>query len=761
MSLLNKFFINQKNFLVLVLVLLFTSPVKTEEITSGSPDNPSAEYQSNLGAWYWQKGDFSSAIDAWRVEADIYRSQGLRDLEAEATLKMTQTYIDLGKTDLANFKLKKVLSLTEKPALLARTWNQLGSVYSSLGELEKALSAYNNSLEIEKNLSILNNLVKLYKKQAIYAQLKSLNAKKGEVSEQYLADQQLYLEEARKYAQDALYFSQSQKTAGSVTALIHWAELSGTALNDEQIQRVRKILANLPGSRVKVFLAINWAEIDSEQSSYWLSQAREIAKKTGDSLAESYALLELGVLAEQSGDLSQALDYAYLSQLKAQSKFALNSLYRAQWLAARIYQTMGDTEAAISSYRGAIASLDVLGQSTWNIDVERRLDFADEIEPIYRQTLTLLLDKNDLTPSDLKEVMFISDKLRLAQLQNYFGDNCLEINREIGSTQDILALKNGVIISSVILENKFHLFLQLPDGTLRYSKADLTRTEITEIAKEWYKVLKRGNSRRYRTQANKLYDLIIRPFEGELERINPNTIIFVHDGVLRNVPMAALYDGEKHLAEKWASASSLGLNFRVVPQSQKSKVAAFGLSVEREGWSELKGVSTEVENVIEIVKGRKFLNAEFTMDAFEKQLSQEAYSVVHLATHGQFGGVAENSFILAYDKSINALELKEVLSQSQGNIYLLVFSACETAVGSDFSALGLAGVALRSGINTVLGGYWSLQDVEQADLIEDFYANVFEKKLDKAEALRQLQIQRIEAGILPSIWAGVNLIGEW
>ncbi len=438
---------------------------------------------------------------------------------------------------------------------------------------------------------------------------------------------------------------------------------------------------------------------------------------------------------------------------------------QSHWLASRIYQQMENKEAAINNYRDAIAALDAFNQGSKNISVERRLDFNTRVEPIYRGMLELLLEESSLSQANLEEALLVSDKLRLAQLQQYFGDNCFEIEGKSLPIEDVLTAKNAVLINSIILDERTHFILQLSDGTVRHSKAEIGKAEITKIVNEWYKTLRKGLDWQLPPQGEDLYDMIIRPFQAELERINPDTIVFVHDGVLRNLPMAALYDGEKKefLAQKWASVSSIGLNFKSKPkQEQESAVLAFGLAVAREGWSELDEVESEVEKAISTLGGHKFLDREFTTDKLAKELNRGKYSILHLATHGYFGGVAENSFILAYDKPIKALELEQFLSQSKSPLDLLVLSACETATSSDRSALGLAGVALRSGVaNSVLGSFWRVQDDEQLELINAFYSNLQEPSLGLAQVLQQIQIEQIQQREHPWKWAALNLLGDF
>jgi CHAT domain-containing protein len=45
------------------------------------------------------------------------------------------------------------------------------------------------------------------------------------------------------------------------------------------------------------------------------------------------------------------------------------------------------------------------------------------------------------------------------------------------------------------------------------------------------------------TPAQNLYNSIIRPFTSDLDPAQIKTLVFIQDGLLRSVPMAALQDG--------------------------------------------------------------------------------------------------------------------------------------------------------------------------------------------------------------------------
>ena len=694
-----------------------------------------------------------------KEEAKDVRRQKLSESEALALLDVVRSYVNRGQFSLAIFELEKILALTEEPWVLAGAWEQWGNVHSKNGELTEAHRAYQKSLELKQSLSTMNNSIVLLQKQEQMARLKGSSSKEGKQTRRYLDEAQEYRSLALEYAQSALALARKESSSSSIRTLIEADKLQ-LELTDEDIKRGRFLLENLPASRNKVFLAINWAKLDPERADYWLLQGDRSARATKDVYAGSYISLQRGLLAEQSGKLEDALEFAGSAQLKAQSQLAYDSLYRASWLSGRIRRKKGQTEAAMIAYQQAIASLDEINKSSINIDIEYRINFKNQVESVYREFLRLLLEeKSSLSQSDLEYALFIKDKLQLAQLQNYFGDNCFSLQRETSTIRDVLVAKNAVLLNSIMLEDATHLILKLGNGRLFHHRVPLGESEITDLAVQWHHNLQQRDTRRFLTQSRFFYDLIIKPFHSQLQKGSPSTIIFVHDGILRNLPMAALHDGNEFLPQKWASVSSLGL--RIKPARENlSQAAIFGLGESREGWSSLDNVVEEVEGVVSLTGGKIFLNREFTTERVVEELKTKDYSIVHFATHGFFGGVRENSFLLAYDRPLSALDLESFLAQSKGSIELLVLSACETSLGSDRSSLGLAGVALRSGVNSVLGSFWLVRDDEQVELMKSFYSGMREQNLALAISLQRVQQQQIEINAHPSKWAALNLIGD-
>ncbi|NQU50548.1 MAG: CHAT domain-containing protein, partial [Planctomycetes bacterium] len=102
---------------------------------------------------------------------------------------------------------------------------------------------------------------------------------------------------------------------------------------------------------------------------------------------------------------------------------------------------------------------------------------------------------------------------------------------------------------------------------------------------------------------------------------------------------------------------------------------------------------------------------------------------------------------------------------------LAVLSACETALGSKRAGEGL--MSLRrafevAGAKSVLSSLWKVDDQSTAQLMKDFYTNLWEKKMSRGVALHQAKLRtlrrnRIEnaGNAMPSTWGAFVLSGEW
>jgi CHAT domain-containing protein len=172
------------------------------------------------------------------------------------------------------------------------------------------------------------------------------------------------------------------------------------------------------------------------------------------------------------------------------------------------------------------------------------------------------------------------------------------------------------------------------------------------------------------------------------------------------------------------------------------------------------------------------MNDEFRVATFDRSLQDITPTIVHIASHGQFATDPSQTYLLTADKdsgqalSLNTLEQIVRPMQFQNHpVELLTLSACQTAIGDDRAALGLAGVAIKAGARSALASLWLVNDEASATIMHDFYAALLlpAKHADgptyrsKAQALRIAQVKQIKHPILghPYYWSAFMMIGNW
>ena len=217
--------------------------------------------------------------------------------------------------------------------------------------------------------------------------------------------------------------------------------------------------------------------------------------------------------------------------------------------------------------------------------------------------------------------------------------------------------------------------------------------------------------------SQQVYNWLIKPAEADLAEQRIETLAFVLDGSLRNIPMAALYDGEQYAIEKYNIALTPGLQLLPSQRLEKDKLKAVvaGVSESNQGFAALPGVKEEVTKISDqLASSQLLLDQDFTDANLQQQLQQTDAPIVHLATHGQFSSDPENTFIVTWDDRIQVNEFANLLRTREAGtinpIELMVLSACQTAAGDNQAALGMAGIAVRSGARSTLATLWSVKD---------------------------------------------------
>ena len=555
-------------------------------------------------------------------------------------------------------------------------------------------------------------------------------------------------------------------------------QLEGT---DRLRANIQTQLAAFPLSRATLYAQLDLARSLLENPSQaspmeiaqLLSQALAQSRSLGDRRSESYALGYLGELYAQSPSPADAQPLLEQALNIAQTLNAADIAYRWQWRLGRLHAQQGDLPGAIAAYQNAVKSLQTLRSDLVAINPDIQYDFREKVEPVYRALVNLLLtpslEKPEISQNRLLQARDVIESLQLAELENFFREPCLAVRQQIDQVVDTASSPTAVIYP-IMSPDRLDLILKLPHQPLQHYSSPISQAELESSVETLRRqIVLPYTLNSVQALAAQLYDWLLKPAEASLAGAQIETLVFVLDGALRNIPMAVLYDGQQYLVEKYNLALAPGLKLVDPKPLTERKLAAIagGLSEARHGFTPLHYVRTEMQQIQSTVDSRVLLDQTFTQAALEAEINRHPFPVVHLATHGQFSSNPEETFILTWDTPIKINTLNRLLRNSEQNrqdaIELLVLSACETAAGDKRAALGLAGVAVRAGARSTLASLWSLDDESSAVLMEQFYQTLTQSPTTKAAALRQAQLGLLQnPGYRhPRYWAPYVLVGNW
>ncbi len=720
------------------------------------------------------QGQAQLALSTWIKSANTYTQVGDHVGITGNSINLAQAMQVLGLYRQALVTLNSIhetLRSTPDSQLKVAQLNSLGNALRVVGDLDSSRQILQQSLTLAQKLESSSD---------ISAALLSLGN---------TARTQQDTKAAKAFYQQAVTASTEQITQlqarlNQLSLLLDTKQLNAT---QALLPEIRAQISELPPSRTTIYAQINFAQslmqlgqsapadaslrLDTAQL---LAKAIRQAKELGDQPAQAYAQGTLGRLYEQDGQLAEAEKLTQQALVLAQSLNAPEISYRFSWQLGRLLKEKGDSVNAIASYTQAVNNLKSLRRDLIIINPDIQFSFREEVEPVYRELVDLLLraqDNSQPSQQNLVQARNVIESLQLAELDNFFRTACLEGNPvqidQVIDQED----PTSAVLYPIILADRLEIILKLPGQPLRHYQTKIAQDEVEKRIIQ----LRQNLTKEYllpeaRSLSNQVYNWLIQPAEIDLAKSKVKTLVFVLDGALRNIPMSALYDGQQYLIEKYAVALTPGLQLLPPRPIEEVKLNALtaGLTRAHQGFSALANVALELNQIKSEVDTTTLLNEKFTSATLEKELNETSFPIVHLATHGQFSSQAAKTFVLAWDKPINVDELNNLLqlrdtTVRRNPLELLVLSACETAKGDNRAALGLAGVAIRSGARSTLASLWSIDDQGSANLMSEFYRELTQRKLNRAEALRQAQLILLHDLKYqhPRYWASYVLVGNW
>ncbi|MEH1930552.1 CHAT domain-containing protein [Nostoc sp.] len=557
-----------------------------------------------------------------------------------------------------------------------------------------------------------------------------------------------------------------------------------TAAAQTLLPQIQTQLVELPASVTSIYARINLAqslmkfgtppEAIAQICAIALKQAQDLA----DQRAESFALGTLGSVYEQTKQWSIAQNLTQRALIIAQTINAPDIAYRWHWQLGRLLKQQGEIKGAIAAYDTAVSELQTLRSDLVVVNRDVQFSFKESVEPVYRESVELLLQFQPTHPSQatLDKARQRIEALQLAELDDFFREACINAKTVLLDTVVDKDNPTAAIIYPIILPSELQIIVKIPNQPLRNYTVHKSQNEVEGTLKKLQEyLLEPDMTEEVQALSQEVYGWLIKEIESDLKESGVKTLVFVLDGILRNVPMAILYDGQQYLVEKYAVALSLGLQLLAPkPLTQtKLNVLAAGLVQPPQNFQQefppLPEIKSELNSISQaITSTTELLDRDFNSKNLESKVNAVPFNVLHLATHGQFSSRAENTFILAADGPINVTEFDSLLRRRDETrseaLEMLVLSACETAAGDNRATLGLAGASVKAGARSTLASLWHISDKSTAILIGEFYRELVKTKVTKAEALRRAQVKLLKDYpnySRPGYWAPYVLVGNW
>lgn len=780
-----------------------------------------------LARVYSQVGQFDRAISSFDQLITYYKNDKNSDRVQLGRMltEQAQAYSSLGQQRKAiallcneqpECKPGSAIAIARQQSDLlgeAAGLGSLGNAYRLQGDYENALRSHSKSLTIAEKLQnsayviaakngLGNTYASLAKRNYRYAEFASETddrAAKDKFTQQAVENDRRAIQ---LFEAVVIATRQQNNPTQESQALLNLAtsyHRSGLQPIEKTLQQAYNLHDRLPDSRDKAYglirLANLWqqpSKLDSNVSCpsqtpsepvTLLQSAIAVAQRIHDLQAESFALGRLGHHYECQRNFAQALKLTQQAQLAAQNQ---SNRYLWDWQTGRILQAQRETAKAITAYENAVKALKEIRGDLAIASRDFQFDFRDVIEPVYRELTELqlltasnkTLEKQNNAASALETI----DSLRLAELQNYLGEDCA-----ITALPKSVTLINDktAVFSTIILKNRTAVILTLPQSQpiVRWTPASsqTVRATVNDLRLKLEQRSDLANT--YQEPAQQVYNWLIRPFAQELQAARIETLVFIQDGILRSIPMTALYDGKQFLVEQYAIANTLSLTLTDPTQlNQRSlKVLGFGLTKASTvpvsiSLAPLSFVKTELDRITKTIPGSKeFIDEAFTIERLKQELTQNTFPIVHLATHGRFGIDSRETFLVTgkqissaaskpYNEKLTMNQFYQILQTVEKPLDLLTLTACETAVGSDRDALGIAGISIQAGAKSAIASLWQVDDQATAELIAQFYQNL-NQGMGRAKALQAAQKSWLQkhsdARQHPGYWAALTLVGNW
>lgn len=265
-------------------------------------------------------------------------------------------------------------------------------------------------------------------------------------------------------------------------------------------------------------------------------------------------------------------------------------------------------------------------------------------------------------------------------------------------------------------------------------------------------------------QLQQLHKRLIAPVESHIAR---KRLSIVAHGALHYLPFAALFDGQKYLADKYSlrmlpSASVLKY-LRAARSNDFKSILLLGNPDLKDPAMDLPGAQVEAQTLAADMTGATLLLRGAASRKAFVTLAPQA-QLLHVASHGEFdaSNALSSGLLLAPDGATPGRLTVSDVYQLSLNAEMVTLSACETGLGriaSGDDVVSFTRGFLYAGASTVMASLWQVDDDSTTFMMTRFYQHL--RTLSRGEALRTAQADTRAKYAHPYFWASFYMTGAY
>ena len=526
------------------------------------------------------QGKTETAISSWDIAIAIYTQIQDSSGKIGAQINQAQGFQALGlflraRNTLENEDLNEDIDKQQDPVLKVTSMLSLGNALRVVKGLDSSWQVLDKAEKVAGQLRSKEMLAEVLLSKGNSIQTLQQNSEND--SDIWQNNQEALELYQRAAATSEKPTTQLQAQLNRLRLLVESSKPEQWSQAQTLFPQLQSLLESLPPSRSIIYARINFAQSlmklakrtksagaissqDACTSSHPVCIAAQVvvtgikqAQNLQDLRAKAYSLGTLGNLYEQTGQWSEAENFSKqalkLSQGIQANDFSSRWFWQLGLIKSALSNPQRNEEEAILAYEEAVNIFRYLRRDLVAVNRDVQFSFRDEVEPVYREYVRLLLQSKSEQPDTetLEKARKAIESLQLAELDNFFRSACLD--SQPVQLEKIDSTVSTAVIYPVVLSDRLAVIVSLPNQpegkSLKLHTVKISKYAVEAKVEELRQKLVIRSTYEFLLPAEDIYDWIIRPIEADLQNSGTKNLVFVLDGRLQTIPIAALYDNKK------------------------------------------------------------------------------------------------------------------------------------------------------------------------------------------------------------------------